>query len=344
MSQVLGQTGAPTAAQYFSPTGKVVRGQFLQTFNRFGLQSVGYPLSEERQEGGLTVQYFERVRMEYHPETATRGYPVLMTRLGADLSKSAQPFARIAPFNSNRTRAYLKETAHSISEPFLSYWKTKGGVSLFGYPISEPMMQDGLRVQWFERARFEYHPELAGSGQAVQLSLLGRDAYTRTASHSAPAVPVRQEQAPAPAPAQVVTKAPQANLSGMESYLLDKINEQRAAAGLGQVQLYGPATDLARARSGDMAERNYFSHTTPEGTNFLSMLSGRGVPYKYAGEILARNNYSDDQAAQVAMDSYLNSAPHKAIIMDGRYNMVGVGYAKSGEDGMHYFAVIFVQQ
>ena len=93
-----------------------------------------------------------------------------------------------------------------------------------------------------------------------------------------------------------------------------------------------------------MAERNYFSHETPEGNNFLSMLSGHSIPFKFAGEILARNNYPDDQAADVAINSYLNSPPHKAIIMDGRYNRVGVGYSKSGEDGMHYFTVIFVQQ
>jgi uncharacterized protein YkwD len=93
-----------------------------------------------------------------------------------------------------------------------------------------------------------------------------------------------------------------------------------------------------------MAERNYFSHTTPEGAQFLSMLSGTGFQFKYAGEILARNNFPDDQAAEVAMNSYLNSAPHKAILMDGRYNLIGIGYAKSAEDGMHYYTVIFVQQ
>ena len=93
-----------------------------------------------------------------------------------------------------------------------------------------------------------------------------------------------------------------------------------------------------------MATRNYFSHTTPEGVNFLDMLNNRGYPYRFAGEILARNNYADDQAAPTAMTSYLNSPPHKAIIMDGRYNAVGVGYSKSGEDAMHYFTIIFIEQ
>jgi uncharacterized protein YkwD len=93
-----------------------------------------------------------------------------------------------------------------------------------------------------------------------------------------------------------------------------------------------------------MANRNYFSHTTPEGTQFFGMLSDRSISYKYAGEILARNNYPDDQGAEVAFNSYLNSAPHKAIIMDGRYTIVGVGYSKSAEDGMHYFTVLFIDR
>jgi uncharacterized protein YkwD len=108
------------------------------------------------------------------------------------------------------------------------------------------------------------------------------------------------------------------------------------------VQIHQGLTDLSRYRSSDMASRNYFSHSTPEGQKFLGMLSDRGVAYKFAGEILARNNYPSDQTAQIAMDSYLNSAPHKAIIMDGRFTQVGVGYAVGGEE-MSYFTVIFIQ-
>src|SRR5207302_3461120 len=136
------------------------------------------------------------VRMEYHPEAASTGYAVMFTRLGDQLSKSNQPFARVAPFGSTATRAYLPQTGHSLSEPFLSYWKSQGGVDLFGYPISEPVTQDGLTVQWFERARFESHPELAKSGQVVQLTLLGRSAYDKTpvrpVSSAAPASPAQQ--------------------------------------------------------------------------------------------------------------------------------------------------------
>src|SRR5687768_14482782 len=62
LSQALGNTSAPTRSQYFAATGKAVKGDFLGTFERYGLERVGYPISDERIENGRTVQYFERVR------------------------------------------------------------------------------------------------------------------------------------------------------------------------------------------------------------------------------------------------------------------------------------------
>ncbi|HEX9989800.1 MAG TPA: CAP domain-containing protein [Chloroflexia bacterium] len=335
VAQALPSAGAPMRSLVVASTGKRIQGDFLATYERFGVERIGYPVSDQVQENGMTVQYFERVRMEYHPELMSQGHTVLMSRLGADFTQNT-PFSPVKPFKSTRTQAYMKETGHSLSEPFLSYWKRNGSVELFGYPLSEPMAQDGLTVQWFERTRFEYHPELERTGNAVQLTHLGKAALERRGGQPAAAAPQTPAQQAPKSPAEV-------NLSGMERYMLDAINGQRAAAGLAPVQIAGAVTDLSRSRSTDMARRNYFSHMTPEGAQFLQMLDDRGVPYKFAGEILARNNYPDAEAAKVALDSYLNSAPHKAIMLDGRYNMVGVGYAKSA-DGMHYWTVIFVEQ
>jgi uncharacterized protein YkwD len=346
VSQALPSTSAPARSQYFAPTGKSVAGDFLGTMERFGLERIGYPLSEERQENGSTVQYFERVRMERHPELTSKGYSVLMTRLGAEMTGTQYP--KVAAFKSTSTRVYVKETGHSISGGFLTYWKANGGVELFGYPISEPMSQNGMTVQWFERARFEYHPELAKTGKTVQLSLLGKIAYEKSAAPQAVGASQQRVEpvvvAPAPAPAQAQQAPAQAGLSSVENYLLTAMNQQRTAAGLQPVQVDGSIVSLARSRSDDMAERNYFSHTTPEGKNFLPMMGERKISYKFAGEILARNNYPDAEAAKIAIDSYLGSAAHKAIMLDGRFNLVGVGYTKSAEDGMQYYTVIFVQR
>jgi hypothetical protein len=60
---------------------------------------------------------------------------------------------------------------------FLSYWRKSGGLLLFGYPISGEIVEDGRIVQYFERARFEYHPENLGKDNQVMLSLLGTELF-----------------------------------------------------------------------------------------------------------------------------------------------------------------------
>lgn len=70
------------------------------------------------------------------------------------------------------TERYYNETGHSISGPFLVFFDSHGGLSIFGYPITEPFVKNGLLVQYFQHARFEWHPNNPKDFQ-VQLSLLG---------------------------------------------------------------------------------------------------------------------------------------------------------------------------
>ncbi len=92
-------------------------------------------------------------------------------------------FATVPPFESTPTRAYFPQTGHSVREAFLQFWQTQGGVDRFGYPISEELPEistaDGkvYTVQYFERARLEWHPTAAGTPDEVQLGLIGKQAY-----------------------------------------------------------------------------------------------------------------------------------------------------------------------
>ncbi|MFL5734140.1 MAG: O-antigen ligase family protein, partial [Chloroflexia bacterium] len=68
-----------------------------------------------------------------------------------------------------------------VSEPFLSFWRNNGGAPVFGNPVSPVMLEveEGgrvLSVQYFERARFEFHPEFDDPTKQVQLGLLGSEA------------------------------------------------------------------------------------------------------------------------------------------------------------------------
>ncbi len=74
------------------------------------------------------------------------------------------PDPAAAPLKDAR---YFPETGHNLNSGFREFWGQNGGLAIFGYPISEelpaPMGDQTDTVQYFERARFEYHPEALGT-------------------------------------------------------------------------------------------------------------------------------------------------------------------------------------
>lgn len=68
------------------------------------------------------------------------------------------------------------QTGHTICNGFLRYWQTQGGPEVFGYPVSDEFVDNNLTVQFFERARFEWHPGTDPAHWDVQLGRLGAEA------------------------------------------------------------------------------------------------------------------------------------------------------------------------
>jgi hypothetical protein len=75
------------------------------------------------------------------------------------------------PPNSPACESFI--TGHSVCFAFLDFFNENGGVTQFGYPISGFEIHDDWIVQYFQSARFEWHPELP-TGQRVKLTNLGR--------------------------------------------------------------------------------------------------------------------------------------------------------------------------
>ena len=175
---------------YFPQTGHNVGEPFLTYWrDHGGLAMYGYPLTEAIQEKSATdgktytVQYFERARLEAHPENQAP-YNVLLGQLGRTLAAHivGNPAFDKVPADkvtASETNAYFPQTGHTLSGAFLDYWKANGGLAQFGYPLSEPFLEksptDGkvYTVQYFERNRFELHPENKPPYN-VLLGLLGR--------------------------------------------------------------------------------------------------------------------------------------------------------------------------
>lgn len=196
----------PPAAAYFPQTGHHLEGDFLAFWREHGgVALLGYPLTEQVQEQGLTVQWFERARIEYHPgaqgaarfqlsalgrDDASRFDASRITLLGlyaqepGVASTRDDPFARL-PFalfpDHPDDHRFFPESGHTLSNSFKLLWEARGGVAQFGYPISEEFRvvspTDGrvYTTQYFERARFEYHPDTAAN-YSVVLTPLGLSA------------------------------------------------------------------------------------------------------------------------------------------------------------------------
>ena len=175
---------------YFPQTGHYLAYGFLDYWHHNGDVAVfGYPITEELRDPatGLTIQYFERAVFEWHP-TAARNWQVQLRRLGTDLTAGRVSLAPFQPVSAQTDAncTFYPQTGHRLCFGFRYFWHTSGDLAVFGYPISEEFVENGLTVQYFERARLEYHPELKGTPYEVEIGLLGTQAAVRDAVNRAP--------------------------------------------------------------------------------------------------------------------------------------------------------------
>ena len=171
---------------YFPVVGHTIRDSFRDYWQvHGGLEQFGYPLTEEFLEQSptddktYTVQYFERARFESHPENRPP-YDVLLGLLGRTITggRETEQAFKSAMALATPGNIYFPATGHNMPAQFAGYWQAHGGLPVYGYPISEAFNEvsptDGKTylVQYFERNRFEYHPELPETYR-VSLGLLG---------------------------------------------------------------------------------------------------------------------------------------------------------------------------
>ncbi len=188
--QELARGGAPTeptsaevATQnnqlYFEQTGQAIAPQFAAYWlEKGGLERFGFPITRPTPMNGYLSQVFQRAIFEYHPEYEGTSNSVLLRRLGAEFTQG-RSFEKATPETVPSDRAYYPQTGHTLGGAFGRFWQENGGLAVYGYPISEEIAEvsptDGQSyvVQYFERNRFELHPEAHATPYEVQLGLLG---------------------------------------------------------------------------------------------------------------------------------------------------------------------------
>ncbi|NTW00019.1 MAG: hypothetical protein HGA19_01795 [Oscillochloris sp.] len=184
-------------ARLFPETGYSVAGRIRSYWEQNGgLAVFGYPITAQQAEQieGQTVQaqWFERNRLELHPEN-TAPYDVLLGRLGADrLAQRGYDWQAVPRETPQAGCRYFSETGRNVCGAILAAWRANGldldgrrglseseNLALFGLPLTgliSETLSDGreYQVQYFERARFELHPENAAPYN-VLLGLLGNE-------------------------------------------------------------------------------------------------------------------------------------------------------------------------
>jgi uncharacterized protein YkwD len=121
----------------------------------------------------------------------------------------------------------------------------------------------------------------------------------------------------------------------IEQTMLTLVNAYRAQHGLVPLKASGPLMRAARFHSRDMAENDYFDHTSPDGEQFSQRLSRFGFRWTSAGEAIgeASGLTSPVDAAGSAITMWQQSPPHNKILLTGSYRSVGIGAWCGADDG-----------
>lgn len=170
-----GQAQAPTR-EYFFETGHWVVGDFLAFYHSVPdpLLVFGYPLTEEFTDSApaTRVQYFQRARFELDP-AAPAGSRVHLGALGSLILDRTRIRPGNLDTNTPLCRPFRNGETYYVCYAFLAFYDDHGGAALFGAPITNYVREGDRFVQYFERARFEWYPELSAN-EWVRLADVGR--------------------------------------------------------------------------------------------------------------------------------------------------------------------------
>lgn len=376
----------------FAQTGQCISGRFRTFWEQSGgLAVFGLPLGPARDEvnrdTGQTylTQWFERNRFELHPENSAP-YDVLLGRLGNDrlvqLNGTLQWGTR--EDGPNSACLWFEATGHNVCDfevglGFKSYWLTYGlsdptlvgfdrSLALWGWPISEARIEtnrngDTVLSQWFERARFEWHPNKP-QAYKVLLGLLGNEVSgvgpSPAPSETTPTVPAELpptaqpsltpttspeptptavlEPTPTASPEATATPSPAATATAqptqvppssddaaLKQQLFALVDPLHQQAGCAPFIPDNLLATAAQLHAEDIASHRRIDHVGTDGATLRQRLDRVGYPYGRASESIAIYQ-TPEQAVAMWMDEPPNG-PHRMNITNCQYTEVGIGLA-----------------
>lgn len=138
----------------------------------------------------------------------------------------------------------------------------------------------------------------------------------------APQQPVPQQPAPAPQPQPT-------QLTAREQQMLNLINRDRAAHGLRPLQADMRLTRLARLKSQDIVDNNYFAHQSPTYGSAFDMFRANNISFIRGGE-----NLSKSGSVEASHLRLMNSTNHRANLLNPHYTHIGIGIVNNNPSGV----------
>ncbi len=124
--------------------------------------------------------------------------------------------------------------------------------------------------------------------------------------------------------------------ASVEQEVVKLVNAERAKAGLPALKEDWELSRVAKYKSQDMHDKNYFDHTSPTYGTPFTMMKNFGITYKSAGENIAKGQKS----ATEVVNAWMNSEGHRANILNKNYTHIGVGFVQDG----NYWSQMFIQK
>lgn len=121
-----------------------------------------------------------------------------------------------------------------------------------------------------------------------------------------------------------------------ENEVIRLVNEIRTQNGLNKLKTDWELSRVARYKSQDMKDNNYFSHTSEVYGSPFQMIKNFGISFKSAGENIAKGQ----KTPQAVVNGWMNSSGHRANILNKSYTKIGVGYVAEG----NYWTQMFIRQ
>lgn len=139
-------------------------------------------------------------------------------------------------------------------------------------------------------------------------------------------------------PGQKITVPNIDDIKALENEVIKLMNSERAKNGLPALKANWQVSRVARYKSQDMIDKNYFSHTSPTYGSPFRMLETFGVSFSAAGENIAMGQRTPSEV----MNAWMGSPGHRNNILSPSFTEIGVGLAKSA-NGRYYWTQMFIK-